>query len=352
MSKLLDSLTGYFFSAEQSGATATATADAPTHGRRQSLTGSDSVDAVPGDTDDGWRLRDRLRLRRPIHRAAPAASGRLPWGDEDVASPRVHPLASIDPRAELAADVAVGPFCVIGPHVTLGPGCRLHNNVTLSGHTTVGSDNVFFPNCVIGTAPQDKKFRGEPTRLVIGDGNMIREAVTIHVGTAVGGGVTQIGDNNLLMVNCHVGHDVKIGNDCVLGNNVMLAGHCEIGSRVSLMGGAALHHFVSVGDYAFIGGYSRIHYDVPPYVKVDGADEIRAINVVGLRRGGINDDDIAALDVAGRRLFIGRKKPMAVVIRELMAEENLNARAREMIDFLRRRNLGRHGRYLESLRTA
>ena len=341
MSKLLDSLTGYFFSGDAPAATATREHPAMSLGHSE-----------VHSADDGVRLRDRLWLRRPIHRSTPqeAAPRRKPWGDEDVASPRIHPLAAIDPRAELAADVEVGPFCVVGPHVTLGPGCKLHNNVTITGHTTIGSDNVFFPNCVIGADPQDKKFRGEDTRLVIGDGNMIREAVTIHTGTAVGGGVTRVGDNNLLMVNCHIGHDVRIGSDCVLGNNAMFAGHCHIGNRVSLMGGAALHHFVSVGDYAFIGAYSRIHHDVPPYVKVDGADEIRAINVIGLRRGGISDEDIAALDVAGRRLFVGRKRPMSVIIKELLDDEALNGRVKEMVDFLRRRDLGRHGRYLESLR--
>ena len=382
MSKLLDSLTGYFFSGDPVPADraasdhggGTATAEPPLAYRDASVDSlDDSADLAPaalgpagaaGALSYGYagRLRKRLWPRssgRPVRRstggtaANPGAGGFKPWGDDVVASPRVHPLAAIDPRAELAPDVEVGPFCVIGPHVSIGPGCKLHNNVTILGNTTVGSDNVFFPNCTIGTDPQDKKFRGETTRLVIGDNNHFREHVTVHVGTDAGGGVTRVGSGNLLMVGVHLGHDVTLGDDNILANNVMLAGHCHIGNRVSLMGGSALHHFVSVGDFAFIGGYSRIHHDVPPYVKVDDADQIRGINVVGLRRGGLADADIAALEVAGRRLFYSkRRQPMSVTIGEFMADPNVNAKVKELVDFLRRRNLGNRGRYLESLRHA
>ena len=369
MSKLIDSLTGYFFAndgldpAQGTQGGATAVAEPPLAYRDPSRSGG-SVDSLDESADlppanlghgsaQGGRLRDRLWPRRssvrPVRRSTASFK---PWGDDVVASPRIHPLAAIDPRAEVAADVEIGPFCVVGPHVTLGPGCKLHNNVTLVGHTTIGSDNVFFPNCTLGTDPQDKKFRGESTRLVVGDNNHFREHVTVHVGTDAGGGVTRIGDGNLLMVNVHLGHDVSLGNDCVLGNNVMLAGHCHIGNRVSLMGGSALHHFVSIGDYAFIGGYARVHHDVPPFVKVDDADQIRGVNVVGLRRGGLGDADIAALEVAGRALFVRKKQAMSVTIAALLADANLNPKVREMIDFLRRRNLGKNGRYLESLRTA
>ena len=388
MSKLFDSLTGYFFPGDPAHAAQAAHAGhepRPSDGQGVAVAerpvphtayepsdhladsadrSDDSLDlAMLGDADANrpqtafaGRWRDRLLRRRgsgragAVRRSTPP-SARAAWGDEVVASPRIHPLAAIDPRAEIARDVEVGPFCVIGPHVVLGPGCRLHNNVTVLGHTTIGRDNVFFPNVTVGADPQDKKFRGEPTRLIIGDNNHFREGCTVHVGTAAGGGVTRVGDDNLLMVNVHVGHDVTLGSDCVLGNNVMLAGHCHVGDRVSMMGGSAMHHFVSVGDFAFVGGYARIHHDVPPFVKVDEADEIRGINVVGLRRGGLSDVDIAALEVAGRRLF-GKKVPMSVAIAEMVADADLNPKVREMVDFLRRRNLGRSGRYLESLRHA
>ena len=334
MSKLIDSLTGYLFP-HADGATdgdATAVAD-------------------PGPTPG---LRSRL-LRRPVHRSIDGADTQpptMPWGDDYAASPRVHPSAVIHPLARLAPDVEVGPFCVIGPHVTLGPGCRLLNGVTILGHTTAGSDNVFHPGCVVGNDPQDKKFRGEPTRLVMGDANHVREHVTIHAGTVTGGGVTAVGDNNLLMVNAHVGHDATLGSDCVIGNNVMLAGHVRVGDRVSMMGGSACHHFVTIGDYAFIGGYAQVHIDVPPYLKVDGHDVVRAVNAVGLRRGGVSDEDIAALELAHRRLFGRKSGPIAVTIREMLAEPDLNPRVREVVDSIRRRALGKHGRYLEGDRRA
>ena len=359
MSKLFDSLTGYFFSGNATSSTAGyASAD-------------DSVDEYaerrsgPAGPSRSPRLRDRLLLRRPVSRevrgdgARPApvapsaghAGGLKPWGDDLVASPRIHPLAVIDPRADLAPDVEVGPFCVIGPHVSIGPGCRLMNNVTILGHTTIGSDNVFHPNCVVGNDPQDKKFRGEETRVTLGDRNIVREAVTIHAGTAVGGGVTRVGDDNLLMVNAHIGHDAIVGSGCVIGNNVMLAGHVHLGDRVSMMGGSACHHFVTIGDLAFVGGYSQIHKDIPPYVKVDGEDRIRDVNGVGLRRaGGFSEADIAALQFTVRRMFVSKKQPVSVVIREMLADPQLNPRAREVIDTIRRRALGKHGRYLEGNR--
>lgn len=402
MSKLIDSLTGYFFSAPTGEPTddvadrrvagpdpvlarAEANADARAEAR------ADLRAEARAEVDDARagvaiRLRDRF-LRRPIHRAVRGSAGGSggnggtgfpnasmpqphyssanldrssahagvhlkPWGDDHVASPRIHPLAAIDPRADLAADVEVGPFCVIGPHVSVGPGCRLLSHVTLTGHTTIGSDNTFHPHCVIGGDPQDKKFRGEHTRLIIGDANDIREYVTIHTGTATGAGTTRVGDNNLIMVGAHIGHDANVGDNCVLGNNIMLAGHVVVGSRVSMMGGSAVHHFVTIGSYAFIGGYTQIHVDVPPYVKVDGEDKIRGVNVIGLRRSGeVDDVDIAALEVAARRLFIN-KQPMSVKIAEMLADPALNVRVREVIDTIRRRALGRHGRYLEGQRKA
>src|SRR4051812_22721973 len=216
--------------------------------------------------------------------------------------PKISPQAVVSPKAEIADHVEIGPFCVVGPDVKIGPGCKLLNSVTIVGQTTVGKDNIFFPNSVIGTAPQDKKYKGAPTRLEIGNGNVFREACTIHVGTEKGGEVTVIGDDNLFMVNSHAGHDARIGNNCVISNNVMIAGHVLIGNGVAMMGGVGVHHFVTIGDYAYIGGYARIHHDVPPFVKVDGADEIRGLNKVGLTRSGrFQPEDIAALDQVYRR---------------------------------------------------
>jgi UDP-N-acetylglucosamine acyltransferase len=264
--------------------------------------------------------------------------------------PKRSPHAVIDPSAEIDDDVEIGPFCVIGPDVKIGAGCRLLNSVTVIGKTTIGRDNVFFPNCVIGTYPQDKKFKGAPTELAIGNGNVFREAVTVHIGTESGGGLTSIGNNSLFMINTHIGHDAKIGSECVIANNVMMAGHVVIGNYVNMMGGVGLHHFVTVGDFAYLGGYARIHHDVPPFVKIDGADQVRGLNKVGMSRAGMSAEDIAAVDAAYRKLFT-RKKPFALAMAELDATNGeLNQHVRTMLDFLKRRDEGRHGRYQESLR--
>lgn len=261
----------------------------------------------------------------------------------------ISPHAAVDPRARIAPDAEIGPFCVIGPDVTIGPGCRLLSSVTVLGRTTIGAGNVIYPNAVLGAPPQDRKYRGEPTELHIGDNNQIREAVTVHCGTAKGGGITAIGNSNLLMVNCHVGHDARIGSNCTVANNVMIAGHVVVGDFVVMSGAVGIHHFVTVGDYAFIGGASRIHHDVPPYVIVDGADVIRGANVVGLRRAGFGEGDIEVIEDVCRRLF-GRDKPFATVLREVEAENGHNQHVRKLIEFLRQRDLGVHGRYLERLR--
>ncbi|MBC7784721.1 MAG: acyl-ACP--UDP-N-acetylglucosamine O-acyltransferase [Burkholderiales bacterium] len=263
---------------------------------------------------------------------------------------KISPLASIDPHAHIGCDVEIGPFCVIGPDVVIHDGCRLYNNVTVLGHTTLGNGNVIYPNAVIGTPPQDLKYRGGPTRVEIGENNQIREAVTIQCGTETGAGITRLGSNNLLMVNCHIGHDAQFGSKCIIGNNAMVAGHVECNDGVAMMGGVGIHHFVTIGEYAYIGGYARIHHDVPPFVKVDGADRVRALNALGLKRHGFSEEDVEALENAARRLFFGREKPFNVTLAEFDLMNGLNPRVKRMLDFLRRRNEGRHGRYLEAHR--
>lgn len=263
--------------------------------------------------------------------------------------PKISPHAIIDKSAEIAEDVEIGPFCVIGPEVKIESGCRLLNSVTILGRTSVGKDNVFFPNAVIGAAPQDKKFKGETTELHIGSANVFREAVSVHVGTEKGGGITRIGDNGLFMVNCHVGHDAQIGSNCVIANNVMLAGHVILRNNVAMMGGAAVHHFVTIGEHAYVAGFARIRHDVPPFCKVDGADQVRGLNTVGLRRAGFPTDDIDALSEAVRHLF-SRKRPLAAAMAEYDTMNGLNPHVKLMIEFLRLRAQGKHGRYQETFR--
>ena len=264
----------------------------------------------------------------------------------------IHPTAIIERGAELGENVRVGPFCVIGPHARIGDGTILHSRVTVVGHTTIGKDNEIFPNAVLGSAPQDLKYKGGPTRLEIGDENSIREAVTIHLGTETGAGVTRLGNRNLLMVNAHIGHDGDFGNNCLIGNNVMIAGHVHCRDGAALMGGVGVHHFVTIGEFAYIAGYARVPHDIPPYVKVDQAGTIRAVNHIGLKRAGFTDAEMDAINAAARQLFFGRTKPMSKMLAELDDSPELNPRVKYMIDFLHRRNLGRHGRYLESLRKA
>gem|GEM_PF-46240 len=280
---------------------------------------------------------------------------RLNRAENPRAGVKIHPMASVDARARIAPGCEIGPFCIVGPDVELGENCRLIGHVTILGKTKVGRGNAFYPNSVLGVAPQDKKFHGEQTRLEIGDNNDFREACTVHLGTEKGGGVTRVGNGNLLMVNCHIAHDVKVGNNCVLSNNVMIAGHCQIGNGVVLAGGVGMHHFVTVDDFVYAGGYCEITHDVPPFVKVDGSDRIRGLNSVGMRRNGFTEADVEAMEDLVYQLFLDRDRaPLATMLKKLESGEipelSSNVNVQRVVAFMRRRNQGKHGRYLESLR--
>lgn len=269
--------------------------------------------------------------------------------------PTIHPMSVVDPSAQLADDVFVGPFCVVGPHVTLGEGTRLISHASVVGHTVLGKHNTLHPGAVLGGPPQDLKWKGEPTRLEVGDHNVFREGVTVNVGTiqdTISKGVTRVGSHNLLMANSHVGHDCQIGNGCVFANNVMIAGHVHVGDRVIMNGAVGLHHFVTVGDFAYLAGAARIHFDVPPFVKVADDDVIKALNKLGLRRAGRSESDIAALEAAFRRLFVRRGTPMAEALRSFHMDNGLHPDVKRMVQAVERRSTVKNGRYLESLRTA
>lgn len=297
------------------------------------------------------------RKMNAFTRATDALAGVLPFRSTKAKSgieTRISPLAVVDPRAIIGEGCEIGPFCIVGPDVILGTGNKLLSHVVVTGRTTIGKDNVIHPHAVLGGDPQDKKYRGEDTGLEIGERNQIREAVTIHTGTTAGGkvnggGVTRVGSDNLLMVNAHIGHDAQVGNNCIFANNVMLAGHIVIGDNVVLNGAVGVNAFVTIGDFAYIAGAARIHHDVPPFVKVSDVDDIRALNSVGLRRGGFAEADIEALEEAARRLF-SRQKPLALTIAEYDSGNGINPHVKRLIDFLKRRSEGKHGRYLESLR--
>ncbi len=263
--------------------------------------------------------------------------------------PQISPLSIVDPKADIAPDVEIGPFCIVGPQVVLGPGCKLLSHVSISGRTTIGGHNIFHPNSVIGGPPQDLKYKGEASSVTIGDHNTFREAVTVHAGTEGGGMVTRIGSHNLLMVNAHVGHDATVGNRCVIANNVMLAGHVFVGNNVVLSGGAASHHYVRISDFVFAAAYSQIHIDVPPFVKIQD-DTVWDINAMGLKRAGYVDEDIQAIEDAVRRLFISKKRPFAEALSDFDTMNGINPHVKRLVEFLRERDMGKHGRYLESKR--
>ncbi len=282
---------------------------------------------------------------------------------------RVHPTAIIDPKAELGQNIEIGPYCVIGPHVEIGNGSVLHNHVSIGGPTTIGRDNEIYPFTVIGAAPQDLKFRGEAAILMIGDRNVIREHVTIHRGTENGGGITRIGDDNLLMVASHVAHDCIIGSNCVIANQVMIGGHALIEDHVIIGGGAGIHHFATIGTFAFISGLARIKKDVPPFMKVEGEPaEVRGVNTIALTRAGFDEAEIAAVKIAFKRLFMrhginngnatssskncanGDGQPMSVTLEALISEFQDSKCVTRLCKFMQNATRGVHGRSYERTR--
>jgi UDP-N-acetylglucosamine acyltransferase len=216
----------------------------------------------------------------------------------------IHPTAIIDPAAQLAADAEIGPYCVIGPEVSIDTGCQIGSHVVIDGDTRIGSDNRIAPFCAIGGPPQDKKYRDEPTRLVIGQRNRIREYCTLNRGTVQGGGVTRVGDDNWIMAYVHVAHDCQIGDQTILANNVTLAGHVELGDWVFLGGLTGVHQFVKVGAHAMTAAHTYLSQDLPPYVTCAGAPGApHGINSEGLRRRGFSAEAIASIRRAYRQLY-------------------------------------------------
>ena len=216
----------------------------------------------------------------------------------------IHPTALVDPHAELDDDVHVGPFSVVGPEIRLGRGSRLESHVVLTGRTTLGEGCRVFPFACLGHRPQDLKFRGEDSELVIGSNNQIREYVTMHPGTAHGGGVTRVGDGGLFMAGAHVAHDCQIGNGVIMANNATLAGHVSVGDFAVLGGLSAVHQFVRIGRMVMVGGLAGVENDVIPYGTVLGNRAyLNGLNIVGMKRRGMARDVIQNLRASYRLLF-------------------------------------------------
>ncbi len=225
-------------------------------------------------------------------------------GDLNVLAGQIHPTALIADGAELAEDVSVGPFCVVGPKVRIGPGTRLHSHVVVEGRTTLGAGNQVYPFAVLGGPPQHTAYKGEDTELVVGDDNVIREHATMNIGTPHGGGVTRVGSNGLYMIESHVGHDCTVGDNVILTKQATLGGHCHLGDFVIVGGLAAVHQFTRVGRHAMIGGLAAVVKDVIPYGSVWGNHaHLEGLNLVGLKRRGFDRETINTLRAAYRLLF-------------------------------------------------
>jgi UDP-N-acetylglucosamine acyltransferase len=262
----------------------------------------------------------------------------------------IHPTACIDPEAQIAPGVDIGPYCVIYPGVKIGTGTKLYDHVTIFGHTSIGCGNVIYPYVVLGGEPQDVKYRGGPTRLRIGDNNVIREFVTMNRGTELGGGETIVGNNNYFMACSHVAHDCIIGDHVILSNTAILGGHVQIDDYAILSGQVCVHHYVTIGQISYVGGGSAVSQDVPPYMIAQGVHaKIRSVNSVGLQRRNFTPEVIMALKEAYRIIWrsgIPRSEAIAMVQQRNGQYEEV----RVLVDFLRRTAAGKQGRAREALR--
>lgn len=250
-------------------------------------------------------------------------------------APEVHPSSVVSPDAQLGPGVSIGPFCLVGPDVVLGAGVRLVSHAVVTGRTRVGARTTIYPFASLGHPPQDLKYRGEPTDLVVGEGCLVREGVTMNPGTAGGGGVTRVGDRCVLLAQSHVAHDCQVGQDVILSNNVMLAGHCTIGDHAILGGGCGVHQFSRIGTHAFVGGLAALSTDLIPYGMAFGNHaHLAGLNVVGLRRRGFDRDQVQALRRAYRLLF-ANEGTLKERIEDVAAEFAEVAPVQEIVTFIR-----------------
>jgi UDP-N-acetylglucosamine acyltransferase len=233
----------------------------------------------------------------------------------------IHPTAVVEPGARIDPSCEIGPYAIVGAHVQLGARCQLGPHAIVTGHTTLGAENRVFPHAVVGGIPQDLKYRGEPTTLVVGDRNTFREAVTVNTGTVGGGGVTRIGNGCLFMAYSHVGHDCQIADGAIVANSVALAGHIMVEDHVHMSGLAAVHQFCRIGRLSFVSGLTGVAMDVPPYCTVAGARaELAGLNVVGMQRAGMAEEQIGRVKQAYKIVFrsnLGLAEALAQLEQEL-----------------------------------
>jgi UDP-N-acetylglucosamine acyltransferase len=242
----------------------------------------------------------------------------------------IHPTAIIDPRAQLDSSVEVGPYAVIDGGVSIGPDCRVGPYVYLTGQTAIGPGNRFYAGCVIGEAPQDVKYKNEPARLEIGGHNLFREGFTAHR-SARAGEATVIGSHNFLMVNSHVGHNVRLGDHVILANGALLAGHVEVGDRAFISGNCMVHQFTRVGTLSLMQGGARISKDLPPFTIARGANGLGGLNIIGLRRAGFTPAERLELKQLYHLLFRGRGNFAAALA--VARDKFSSASARTLLEF-------------------
>ena len=245
----------------------------------------------------------------------------------------IHKTAIIDPNANISKNVKIGPYTVIGPNVEIGEGTIVHSHVNITGITKIGSNNNIYPFASIGNDPQDLKFKGEETKLEIGDSNKIREYVTINPGTEGGGGLTKVGNNCLFMVSAHIAHDCLVGNNVILANNVPLGGHAHVDDNAIIGGNSAVQQFTRVGKSAMIGGMCGVVRDVIPYGIAHGNRSVlQGLNLIGLRRKNISNKEIINLSDAYKEIF--KNENLTENLTKLSNEFKNNQLVKEVIEFI------------------
>ncbi len=253
----------------------------------------------------------------------------------------IHPSAIVSPLATLGRNVRIGPFCIVGANVELGDDCVLHSHVVLEGHAKFGRANEFFPFAAVGGKTQDLKYQGDPTYLEVGDSNVFRENVTVHRGTHASL-PTRIGSHNLLLCYSHVAHDCQLGDHIILSNSVGVAGHVIVEDHAIISGMAAVHQFCRIGRHSIIGGCSKVVQDVPPFMIVDGNPATtRSINLIGLQRRGFSEEDVKAIKIAYKKLFLKKDANLATSLSSLKATHaGDHVQVRHLIRFIEESSRG------------
>ena len=256
---------------------------------------------------------------------------------------KIHPTATVDPSARIGDDVEIGAYSVVGEEAVIGDGTRLRSHVVVEPYVTLGRRCDVFPGAVLGGIPQDRKFKGEKTFLIIGDDNIIREHVTIHR-AAGAGNETRIGDNNLIMAYCHIGHNCQIASGITMANSTGISGHCLVEERVNFGGLVGVHQFVRIGRMAMIGGYSKVVQDIPPFMMADGRPcKVLDLNVIGLRRSGVSSPVRADLKQAYKLLYRSQMN-MSQAVETIEADVEASPERDYLLDFIRNIRFGSNGR--------